>query len=58
LPREKITNKAYLFFNLWWDCPPDKNKNPRYRHNTLSALAFMVLETMLLAILSGYFLCL
>jgi len=37
LSQRKATNKPYLFFNLYCDRPPDKSKNPRYRHNTISA---------------------
>jgi len=36
-----ITDKPYLFFNLPWDCLPDKARNPRYWHNALTALAFI-----------------
>jgi len=39
--QKKITNKLYLFFNLSWNCPPHKAKNPRYRHNVLTTLAFL-----------------
>ena len=41
LVQKKITSRPYIFFNLSWDCPPDKIMNPRYRHNALSALTFM-----------------
>jgi len=39
LARGKITSQPYLFFNLDWHSAPDKPKNPRYRHNTITALA-------------------
>ena len=35
----KITSQPYLFFNLDWCSAPDKTRNPRYRHNTITALA-------------------
>jgi len=35
----KITSQPYLFFNLDWHSAPDKTKNPRYRHNAITALA-------------------
>jgi len=35
----KITSQPYLFFNLDWRSAPDKLQNPRYRHNTITALA-------------------
>jgi len=35
----KITSQPYLFFNLDWRSAPDKTKNPRYRHNAITALA-------------------
>jgi len=35
----KITSEPYLFFNLDWRSAPDKAKNPRYRHNAITALA-------------------
>jgi len=34
-----ITSQAYRFFNLDWRSASDKTKNPRYRHNAISALA-------------------
>jgi len=34
----KITSQPYLFFNLDWHSAPDKAKNPRYRHNAITAL--------------------
>ena len=37
--RGKITSQQYLFFNLDWRSVPDKGKNPRYRHNAITALA-------------------
>jgi len=37
--RGKITSQPYLFFNLDWRTAPDKIKNPRYRHNAITALA-------------------
>jgi len=37
--RGKITSQPYLFFNLDWRAAPDKIKNPRYRHNAITALA-------------------
>ena len=39
IARGKITSQPYLFFNLDWHSAPDKTKNPRYRHNTITALA-------------------
>jgi len=39
LARGKITSQPYLFFNLDWRSAPDKLKNPRYRHNVITALA-------------------
>ena len=39
LARGKITSQPYLFFNLDWRSSPDKTKNPRYRHNAITALA-------------------
>jgi len=39
IARGKITSQPYLFFNLDWCSAPDKTKNPRYRHNTITALA-------------------
>ena len=35
----KITSQPYLFFNLDWRSTPDKSRNPRYRHNAITALA-------------------
>jgi len=35
----KITSQPYLFFNLDWRSAPAKTKNPRYRHNAITALA-------------------
>jgi len=35
----KITSQPCLFFNLDWRPAPDKIKNPRYRHNAITALA-------------------
>jgi len=37
----KITPQPYLFFNLDSRSAPDKTKNPRYRHNAITALANM-----------------
>jgi len=37
--RGKITSQPYLFFNLDWRTAPDKIKNPRYRHNAVTAMA-------------------
>jgi len=37
--RGKITSQPYLFFNLHWRSTPDKARNPRYRHNAITALA-------------------
>jgi len=37
--RGKITSQPYLFFNLDWRTAPDKTRNPRYRHNAITALA-------------------
>ena len=34
-----ITSQPYLFFNLDWRSASDKAKNPRYRHNAITALA-------------------
>jgi len=39
IARGKITSQPYLFFNLDWRSAPDKIKNPRYRHNAITALA-------------------
>jgi len=39
IPRGKITSQPYLFFNLDWRSAQDKTKNPRYRHNAITALA-------------------
>jgi len=39
IARGKITSQPYLFFNLDWRSTPDKSKNPRYRHNAITALA-------------------
>jgi len=39
MARRKITSQPYLFFNLDWSSAPDKYKNPRYRQNTITALA-------------------
>jgi len=39
MARGKITSQPYLFFNLDWRSVPDKAKNPRYRHNAITALA-------------------
>jgi len=39
LSRGKITSQPYLFFNLDWRRAPDKTKNPRCRHNGITALA-------------------
>jgi len=39
IARGKITSQPYLFFNLDWRSAPDKLKNPRYRHNAITALA-------------------
>ena len=39
IARGKITPQPYLFFNLDWRSAPDKAKNPRYRHNAITALA-------------------
>jgi len=41
LSQKKIIDKPYLFFNWSWDCPLDKNKNPRYQYNAITTLAFM-----------------
>jgi len=38
IARGKMTSQPYVFFNLDWRAPPDKHKNPRYRHNTITAL--------------------
>jgi len=34
----QITSQPYLFFNLNWRSALDKDKNPRYRHNAITAL--------------------
>jgi len=34
----KITSQPYLFFNLDYRSAPDKTKNPRYRHNAITAI--------------------
>jgi len=39
IARGKIPSRPYLFFNLDWRSAPDKLKNPRYRHNAITALA-------------------
>jgi len=39
IARGKITSQPYLFFNLDWLSAPDKARNPRYRHNPITALA-------------------
>jgi len=39
IERGKIISQPYLFFNLNWRSAPDKTKNPRYRQNTITALA-------------------
>jgi len=39
IARGKITSQPYLFFNLDWRSAPDQAKNPRYRHNAITALA-------------------
>ena len=39
MARGKITPKPYLFCNLDWRSAPNKTKNPRYRHNAITALA-------------------
>ena len=39
IARGKITSQPYLFFNLDWRSALDKAKNPRYRHNAITALA-------------------
>jgi len=39
IARGNITFQPYLFFNLDWRSAPDKTKNPRYRHNAITALA-------------------
>jgi len=41
IARGKITSQPYFFFNLDWRSAPDKLKNPRYRHNAITALANM-----------------
>jgi len=41
IARGKITSQPYLFFNLDWSSAPDKVRNPRYRHNAITALAYM-----------------
>ena len=42
--RGKVTSQPYRFFNLDWRSAPDKTKNPRYRHNAITALANMALH--------------
>ena len=39
IARGKITSQRYLFCNLDWRSAPDKLKNPRYRHNAITAFA-------------------
>jgi len=39
IARGKITSQPYLFFNLDWRSAPVKLRNPRYRHNAITALA-------------------
>jgi len=39
IARGKITPQPFLFFNLDWRSAPNKTKNPRYRHNAITALA-------------------
>jgi len=39
LARGKITSQPYLFFNLDWQSAADTARNPRYRHNAITALA-------------------
>ena len=39
IARGEITSQPYLFFNLDWRSTPDKTKNPRYRHNAITAQA-------------------
>jgi len=39
IARGKVTSQPYLFFNLDWRSAPDKPKNPRYRHNAITALS-------------------
>jgi len=39
IARGKITSRPYLFFNLDWCSALKKTKNPRYRHNAITALA-------------------
>jgi len=39
IARGKITSQPYHFFNLDGPSAPDKAKNPRYRHNAITALA-------------------
>ena len=39
LAHGKITSQPYPFFNLGWRSAPDKAKNPKYRHNAITALA-------------------
>jgi len=39
VPCGKITSQPYLFFNLDWRSAADKTRNPRYRHNAITALA-------------------
>jgi len=38
--RGKITSQPYLFFNLDWRSAADKARNPRYRHNAITTLAY------------------
>jgi len=39
IARGKITSRPYLFFNLDWRSTLDKTRNPRCRHNAITALA-------------------
>jgi len=39
IARGRVTSKPYLFFNLNWHSTPDKTKNGRCQHNTITALA-------------------
>jgi len=39
IARGKITSQLYLFFNLDWCSAADKVRNPRYRHNAITAFA-------------------
>jgi len=37
--RGNFTSQPYLFFNVDWHSAPDQTRNPRYRHQAITALA-------------------